>query len=304
MSVITTGSGPRLLQAGLNKIFGDTLKQHPNMNMEIFGMEKSKKAYEVDLQWEGLGLTQVKDEGANIQYDSMVQGFTPKYIHLTYALGIVATKEMLADEQYGVLTNRTKALAKSVMQTRNTTGAAILNNGFDTAYTMPGGDGKPLFSATHGNGPSGGTFSNLMGTPSDLTEATLEDMLVAIKNATDARGLKISLQARKLVVPPAYAFIAQRILASQLQSGTANNALNAIKSLNALPEGYVVNPYLTDVDAFFVLTDADQGLKCIVRQEPEFGEDESFNTGNKRFKVDYREAYGWTDARGAWGNAG
>lgn len=302
--IITTGSGPRLLQSGLNKIFGDTLKQHPNLNAEMYAMEKSKKAYEVDLQWEGLGLAKQKNEGDSIQYDSMTQGFVPKYIHLTYALGIIATKEMLQDEQYGVLANRTKALAKSVVQTRNTTGAAVFNNGFDTNFTMPGGDGKPLFSATHPNGPSGGTFSNLASTPSDLTESTLEDMLIQIKQATDARGLKISLMPRKLIVPPAYAFIAQRILNSQLQAGTGNNDINAMRSMNALPEGFVVNPYLTDSDAFFVITDADQGMKCIVRQEPEFAEDNSFNTGNMRFKVDYRESYGWTDPRGVYGNAG
>ena len=304
MSLITTGSGPRLLQTGLNKIYGQTLKQHPNLNEEMYQMEKSKKAYEVDLQWEGLGLVPEKDQGAQIDYDSMSQGFVPKYVHLTYALGIAATKEMLADEQYGVLTSRTKALAKSTVQTRNTTGAAVFNNGFDTSFVMPGGDGKPLFSATHGNGPHGGTFSNIAATAGDLTESTLEDMLIQIKNATDARGLKISLRATKLCVPPAYAFIAQRILNSELQSDSANNAINAVRSMNSLPDGFMTNPYFTDTDAWFVMTDADEGMKCIVRQEPEFGEDNSFNTGNMRFKVDYRESYGWTDPRGCYGNAG
>ena len=304
MSTITTGSGPRLLQAGLKNIFGNTLKQHPNLNEMMYKMGKSTKAYEVDLQWEGLGLAPVKNEGADLAYDSMSQGFVPKYVHLTYAKGIVATKEMLQDEQYGVLGRRTEALARSVVQTRNTTGAAVLNNGFDTAYVMSGGDGKPLFSASHVNGPHGGTYSNLAGTPSDLTEATLEDMLVQIKGATDARGLTVALNGRKLVVPNNYAFIAQRILKSQLQSDTANNAINAIASTNSLPEGFMVNPFLTDTDAFFVLTDADYGLQCMVRQEPEFAEDSDFNSSNRRFKVDYRESYGWSDPRGVYGNAG
>jgi len=224
--------------------------------------------------------------------------------HLTYALGIAATKEMLQDEQYGVLTNRTKALAKSVAQTRNTTGAAVFNNGFDASFVMPGGDGKPLFSATHGNGPHGGTFSNVAATAGDLTESTLEDMLIQIKNATDARGLKIALMATKLVTASEGTFNAQRILNSQLQSGTANNDINAIRSTDSLSGGFVTNPYLTDANSWFVLTNADQGMKCIVRQEPDFAEDNSFNTGSKRFKVDYRESYGWTDPRGCYGNEG
>jgi len=304
MAIITTGDGPRLLQSGLNKIFGDSLKQHPDFTSEMFAIEKSKKAYEIDLQWEGLGLAKQKDEGDMIQYDTMAQGFTPKYVHLTYALGITATKEMLQDEQYGVLANRTKALARSVVQTQNVLAASVFNNGFDTNYTMASGDGKPLFSATHPNGPHGGTYSNLAATSADLSESTLEDMLVQIKGAADARGLKANLAGRKLVVGPYYAFIAQRILASQLQSGTSNNAINAIKSLGALSEGFVVNPYLTDVDAWFVLTDVDNGLKCIVRQEAEFQEDNSFSTGNMRFKVDFRRSLGWTDPRGAYGNQG
>jgi len=301
---MTTGSLPRLLQLGLKNTFDVTVKEHPNFNAMMYDVQRSKSAYEVAAQVSGLGLLKAKTEGDAIQYDSMAQGYIPKFVHTTYALGIEATEELIADEKYGVLQKRARALAKSAMQTQNTIGAAVFNNGFDTGYTMTGGDGKPLFSATHVSGPNGGTYSNLAGTPSDLTESTLEDMLVQIKGATDARGLKVPLIAQKLVIPPAYSFIASRILKSQLQSGTGNNAINAIKESGLLSGGIVENPYLTDVDAWFIITDADDGLMQFIRQDVTFAEDVAFSTGSSRYKAQFRMSFGWADAHGVYGNAG
>lgn len=300
---MNTGSLQRLLAPGLKSVFDVTVKNHPDFNAMMYQVERSKKAYEVSAQVTGLGLMKAKSEGAAIQYDSMQQGYIPKYVHTTYALGIEATEELIADEQYAVLSKRAKALAKSAMQTQNTLGASVLVNGFDTAYTMVGGDGKPLFSATHVSGPNGGSYSNL-GTPADLSESTLEDLLIQIKGATDARGLRVPLIATKLIIPANYSFIASRIMNSQLQSSTANNAINAIKESGLLAGGIVENVYLSDPDAWFVKTDADEGLTQYIREDVNFKEDVAFSTGSSRYKATFRMSFGWSDAHGIYGNAG
>lgn len=300
---MNTGSLQRLLAPGLKSVFDVTVKNHPDFNAMMYKTERSKKAYEVSAQVTNLGLLKAKSEGAAIQYDSMAQGYIPKFVHTTYALGIEATEELIADEQYKVLEKRSAALARSAMQTMNTLGASVLVNGFDTNYTMVGGDGKPLFSATHVAGPNGGTYSNL-GTPADLSESTLEDLLIQIKGATDARGLKVPLIAQKLIIPANYSFIAARILNSQLQSGTANNATNAIRDSGLLSGGIVENVYLGDVDAWFVTTDAQEGLIQYIREDVTFKEDVAFSTGSSRYKASFRASWGWADAHGCYGNAG
>ena len=301
---ITTGNIPRLLQEGLNRIFGATYEEHPTEWDKIFDSSESRKAFEVDAQLEGLGLAPEKPEGDEISFDSMTQGFTPKYQNLTYAKGFIVTKEALADELYGQLENKTRRLAFSMSQTKEVVGANVLNRGFNSAFTQPDGDGLELFSSVHINGPSGGTFSNELAVAADLSEASLEDLLIVIGNATDPRGLQIALQGIRLVVPVALQFEAQRILGSVLQNDTGNNATNAVRDMNALRDGFTVNHYLTDTDAWFIKTNSPDGLKYFTRQAVEFGQDNAFTSGNARMKADERYSYGWSDPRGMYGSEG
>lgn len=302
--IIATGNLPRLLQEGLNRVFGNAYDQHPMEWDKVFDDFSSGKNYEVDAQLEGMGLAPEKPQGDEVSFDSMRQGFTPKYQHLTYAKGFIVTKEALQDELYGQLERRARALAFSMQQTKEVVAANILNRGFNSAFTMVDGDGKELFATDHPLGPSGGTFSNELATPADLSEASLEDLLIQIGNAVDARGLQIALQATRLVVPQALAFESQRILGSVLQNDTGNNATNAVRDMNSVRDGHTVNHYLTDTDAWFLKTNAPDGMKCFKRQEVQFGEDNAFTSGNARFKADERYSFGWSDPRGMYGSAG
>lgn len=301
---ITTGNIPRLLQEGLNRIFGATYAEHPTEWDKIFDRFDSRKAFEVDAQLEGLGLAPEKPEGDEVSFDSFTQGFTPKYKNLTYAKGFIVTKEAMADELYGQLENRTRRLAFSMTQTKETVAANILNRGFNSAFTQIDGDGVELFSTANINGPSGGTFSNKLSTDADLSEASLEDLLIIIGQATDPRGLQIALQGVRLVVPVALQFESQRILGSVLQNDTDNNATNAVRDMNALRDGFTVNHYLTDDSAWFVKTNAPDGMKYFTRQSVEFGEDNAFTSGNARMKADERYSFGYSDKRGIYGTAG
>lgn len=301
---ITTGSIPRLVQEGLAKIFGQTYDQHPIEWDKIFNSSTSRKNFELDQQYEGFGLAPVKPEGQEIEFDSAQQGFTPQYQHLTYAKGFIVTQEALEDELYGVFNKKARALAFSMQQTKEIVGADILNDAFDSAATMPGGDGVSLLNTAHINGPSGGTFSNVQATPAALSEASIEDLTIQIRNATDTRDLKIALQPIRLIVPTSLVYQSQRILNSVLQNQTANNATNALRDLNAIPDGYVVNHYLDDTDAWFIKTNAFEGMKYWTRRETSFGEDNAFTTGNMRLKTDARYSFGWSDPRGMYGSAG
>jgi len=301
---ITTGNIPRLLQDGLDKIFGQTYDEHSTEWDKIFDTNTSSKAFELDQQMEGFGLAAEKPEGQDIEFDSASQGFTPQYKHITVAKGFIITKEARQDELYGVFKKRARALAFGMTQFKEITGANILNNGFDSNFLMTGGDGVELFSQLHVNGPSGGTFQNELTVPTDLSEASLEDMLILISNATDPRGLRIALTPERLIVPTALAFETQRILKSVLQNDTANNAVNAIRDMDALPGGHTVNHYLTDVNAWFVKTNSPEGMKYYTRQAVEFGEDNAFSSGNAREKSDERYSFGWSDPRGMFGSAG
>ena len=301
---ITTGNFPRLLQEGLNKVFGNTYDEHATEWDKIFDSTESRKNFEVDAQLEGMGLAPEKPEGDEISFDSFRQGFTPKYKHLTYGKGFIVTKEALADELYGQLMQKARMLAFSMSQTKETVAANILNRGFNSAFTMVDGDGLELFSTDHINGPSGGTFSNKLTVDADLTEASLEDLLIVIGNATDPRGLQIKIKGTRLVVPVALQFEAQRILGSVLQNDTGNNATNAVVDMNSIRDGFTVNNYLTDTDAWFIKTDAPEGMKYFTRQSVEFGQDNAFTSGNARMKADERYSYGWSDPRGMYGSAG
>jgi len=302
---ITRGNLPRLLQEGVANVFGNTYDEWPEEWPMMFMRDTSRKAFEIDVQFEGFGLASPKDEGGDISFDSQRQGFTPTYTHTTFGKGFVVTKEALQDELYDLFARRARALAFSMRQTKEVTGANVFNNGFDPAFVQPGGDGEPLFSATHINGPTdGGTYSNVLAVPSDLSETALEDLIIQIGEATDPRGLRISLVPQKLCVPVQLTFEAQRILGSVLQNDTANNATNSLRDLTALRDGYGVNHYLTDVNAWFITTNSPDGLKMYQRQEVEFGEDMAFSTSNTRFKADERYSFGWTDPRGCFASAG
>jgi len=304
MSTITTGNFPRLLQEGLNKVFGNTYNQHETEWDKIFDRNESRKNFEVDAQLEGFGLAPEKPEGDEIAFDSISQGFTPKYKHLTYGKGFIVTKEALADELYGQLMSKARMLAFSRTQTKEVVGANILNRGFNSAFTQVDGDGIELFSTVNVNGPSGGTYSNKLAIDADLSEASLEDLLIIIGNATDPRGKQIKIKGTRLIVPVASQFEAQRILGSVLQSDTGNNATNAVRDMNSIRDGFTVNNYLTDTDAWFIKTDSPDGMKYFTRQSVEFGQDNAFTSGNARMKADERYSFGYSDKRGMYASAG
>jgi len=302
---ISTGSIPRLLQLGVNEVFGNSLKQHDAKWPMMFKSGTSSKAFEVDVQLEGFNRASSKPEGDDIEFDSRRQGFTPKYVNTTFAKGYIVTEEALEDELYGQLNEGARALARVMNITKEIEGAAIYNNGFDSASVMVDGDGSELFATDHSNGPSGGTYSNRLTVDADLSEASLEDLLAIIQTVTDARGLPAALQAQRLIVAAgASSFNAQRILGSVLQNDTGNNATNAVRDMNSIRDGWMSNAFLTDPDAWFVTTDAPQGLKFFLRRAVRFGQDNSFTTGNARFKADERYCFGWSDARGAFGSQG
>lgn len=301
---ISTGSLPRLLQQGVANVFGNSLKEHVKKWDKMFMANQSSKAFEVDVQLEGFNRASSKPEGDDITFDSRQQGFTPKYIHTTFAKGYIVTEEALEDELYGQLNDGARALARVMNLTKEIEGAAVYNNGFDGAVLMTDGDGQALFSTAHSNGPSGGTYSNRLTVDADLSEAALEDMLIQIQTINDARGLPAALQAIRLLVAPANSFEAQRILGSVLQNDTGNNATNAVRDMNSVRDGFMSNPFLTDTDAWFLTTDAPHGMKYYTRRIVRFGQDNAFTSGNARFKADERYSFGWSDARGAFGTPG
>lgn len=301
---ISTGSISRLLQDGVKNVFGDELKEHPNKWEMLFRSLESNKAFELAVQLEGFGLASEKAEGDDITFDSRRQGFTPKYIHTAFAKAFSVTREALDDELYNQLNEGAQALAKSMRITQEVQGANIFNNGFDSGSTMVDGDGSALFATNHARGPSGGTYSNTLAVAADLSEASLEDLLIQIREITDARGLKADLNAKRLAVAPSNMFEAQRILGSVLQNDTANNATNAIRDMGSVSEGFMSNPYFTDPDAWFLTTDATDGLKYYSRTAVEFGQDNAFSSQNARFKAYQRYSFGWDNARGAFGSEG
>jgi hypothetical protein len=303
--VITTGNISRLLVEGVKNVFGQAYEHHTKQWDMLFDQEQSRKAFEQDQQFEGFGLAPVKQEGAGVAYDSQQEGFSPKFQNLTYAKGFIVTKEAMDDNLYNLFERRARALAFSMQQTKENVGANIYNRGFNSAFLMPGGDGVELFSTAHVNGPSDSTtFSNELATPAALSEASLEDMLIQINEATDPRGLRIALRGERLIVPPKLGFEAERILNSVLQNDTGNNAINAVRSTGMLPAGHMVNNYLTSNTAWFIKTNAPDGMKAMSRQEVDFDQDMDFGTSNARFKADERYSFGWSDPRGAYGSAG
>lgn len=301
---VTTGNIPRLLQEGLNSVFGNAYDEHQEEFPQFYELKDSMKAFEVDAQLEGMGLAPEKAEGDEIAMDSFRQGFTPKYKHLTFAKGFIITKEALADELYGEMKKRAGALAFSMRQTKEVVAANVINRAFNNSFTMVDGDGVSLINLAHVNGPSGGTFSNRITVNADLSEQSLEDLLIQIGEIRDPRGLRIALQGISLNIPVALQFEAQRILGSVLQNDTVNNATNALRDMKSIREGFMVNHYLTDPKAWFIRTNARDGLTCFKRQNVEFGQDNAFTSGNARFKADERYSFGWSDPRTIFGSEG
>ena len=290
------------LLPGLNALFGLEYSRYGEEHKEIFETETSERSFEEETKLSGFSAAPVKNEGSAIAYDNGQEVYTARYNHETIALGFSLTEEAVEDNLYDSLSARyTKALARAMAYTKQTKAAAILNNGFDTDY--PGGDGKPLFSASH---PlvSGGTNSNIPNTPVDLNETALEDAVIQIAAWTDERGLLIAAKPRKLIIPPSLMFVATRLLETELRVSTADNDINAIKSNGSIPEGYAVNHFLTDPDAWFLSTDVPNGLKHFVRVPLATSSDGDFDTGNMRFKARERYSFGWSDSLGMYGSEG
>lgn len=301
MAVITTGSHPKALWPGVRKFVMGEYSEHPTEYDKVFDMQSSKMAYEEDVETTGFGLAQIKSEGAAVAYDTHSQGFTKRYTHVAYAKGYIVTREELDDNQYKSRSfKRGKALAFSFRTTKEIVAANVLNRAFSNSYL--GGDAKELIATDH---PTlAGNQSNELSVAADLSEAALEDMLTQIMEAKNSRGLQIAIRGDKLIVPPALAFTAERILKSSLQNDTADNAINAIRSMGLLRGGVMVNHYLTDNDAWFIKTDAPDGLLGFQRTPFEFTQDNDFDTENAKAKGYERYTFGWTDWRGLFGSEG
>ncbi len=290
------------LLPGLNALFGLEYDRYGEEHKEIYETESSDRSFEEETKLSGFANAPVKNEGAAIAYDNAQEAFTSRYNHVTIALGFSLTEEAVEDNLYDSLSARyTKALARSMANTKQVRAANVVNNGFNAAYT--GGDGVPLFSDAH---PlvSGGTNSNTQDTPADLSEASLENAVIQIAAWTDERGLLIAAKPRKLVIPPALQFVATRILETQLRVGTADNDINAMYTNSSIPEGYTVNHYLTDTNGFYLTTDVPNGMKHFERTALTTSMDGDFDTGNVRYKARERYSFGWSDPLGMWGSPG
>jgi hypothetical protein len=290
------------LLPGLNALFGLEYSRYGEEHKEVFETESSERSFEEETKLSGFSAAPVKNEGSAIRYDNAQEAFTARYNHETIALGFSITEEAVEDNLYDSLSARyTKALARAMAYTKQTKAAAVLNNGFDTDFN--GGDGVPLFSASH---PlvSGGVNANIPSTPADLNETSLEAAVIQIAGWTDERGLLIAAKPKKLVIPVSLMFVATRLLETELRVGTADNDINAIKSNGSIPGGYTVNHYLTDTDAWFLTTDVPNGLKHFVRAPLANSMDGDFDTGNVRYKARERYSFGWSDPLGMWGSAG
>jgi hypothetical protein len=297
--IITTASHPKALWPGIKAWWGQVYDEHATEYDKLFDSDTSSMNYEEDVQLTGFGLAPRKSEGSGVSYDSELQGFTTRYTHVAYALGYIVTKEELDDNLYEqVSRRRSAALAMSFRQTKENVGANVYNRAFTGAYT--GGDGVPLCATNHPN-VSGGTFANKPTVDADLSEASLEDALIAIMGFQNDRGLLINVMPRSLVVARQNWYNANRILKSTYTPGSADNSINVLKATNALPEGIVMNHYLTSPNAWFVRTNIQNGLKYYSRVGIQFDQDNDFDTMNAKAKGYERYSFGWTDPRAIYG---
>ena len=297
---INTGNFVKALWPGVNAWYGKAYNEFKVEHTDLFSTYSSRRAWEEDVGFSGFGLAQVKGEGASISYDSARQGFVNRYTHVVYALGFIITKEMVDDDQYDVIGQaRASALAFSIRQTKETLAANVYNRAFNTSYT--GGDGKPLGSATHPN-IAGGTWSNMPSVAADISEAALEQATIDLQKFTNDRGLRISVRPKKLIVPVDLDYEANKIMRTEYEVGTANNTVNLVRS--RFPGGVVINHYLTDTDAWFIMTDVQNGMKHFERSADNFDSDDDFDTNNAKFKAQFRASWGWTDPRCMYLSAG
>ena len=290
------------LLPGLNALFGLEYKKYGEEHKEIFETETSERSFEEETKLSGFSAAPVKNEGAAIAYDNAQEAWTARYVHETIAMGFSLTEEAMEDNLYDSLSTRyTKALARGMAYTKQVKAASILNNAFTGGPTY--GDGQVLCSTAH---PlvSGGTNSNTPSTPADLNETSLEAAVIQIAAWTDERSLLIAAKPRKLIIPPALMFVAERLLTTELRVGTNDNDVNALKSMGSIPEGYAVNHYLTDPNAWFLMTDVPNGLKHFVRTPLQNSMDADFDTGNARYKSRERYSFGVSDPLGIFGSPG
>ena len=290
------------LLPGLNALFGMEYARYGEEHKEVYETETSERSFEEETKLSGFSAAPVKNEGSAIAYDNAQEAWSTRYTHETIALGFSITEEAIEDNLYDSLSGRyTKSLARAMAYTKQVKAAAVLNNGFSNTY--PGGDGVSLFNASH---PliSGGTNSNTPTTQVDLNETSLEAAVIQIAAWTDERGLLIAAKPKKMVVPPALMFTAKRLLDTELRVATADNDINAIKQMGAIPEGYCVNHFLTDPNAWFLTTDVPNGMKHFVRTPLQNSMDGDFDTGNVRYKARERYSFGWSDPLGMWGSSG
>lgn len=299
--VISTGNHPKALWPGVHAWVMGQYDEHPQEYSQIFDMETSNMAYEEDVELTGFGLATVKTEGGSTSYDSHTQGYTTRYTHVAYSLGYIVTREERDDNLYKSRAfKRGKQLTFAFNTTKEIVAANILNRAFNTSYA--GGDGKPLLAADH---PSlAGNWSNVLSTAADLSEAAIEDLLVQISEAKNSRGLQIAIKEDKLIVAPSNVFEAERIMKSTLRNDTDTNAVNAIRSMGRFPGGVCANHYLTDADAWFIKTNAPNGMTGFNRTKFEFKKDNDFDTDNAKAKGYERYSFGWSDPRGLYGTPG
>jgi len=292
------------LLPGLNALFGLEYARYGEEHKEIYETETSERSFEEETKLSGFSAAPVKNEGSAIAYDNAQEAWTARYNHETIALGFSLTEEAIEDNLYDSLSARyTKALARAMAYTKQVKAANVLNNGFNNSGNYDGGDGQPLFSNAH---PlvSGGTNSNIPAVAADLNETSLENAVIQIAAWTDERGLLIAAKPKKLIVPPALQFVATRLLETQLRVGTNDNDINAIVNNGSIPEGYTINHFLTDTNAWFLTTDVPNGMKHFVRTPLANSMDGDFDTGNVRYKARERYSFGWSDPLGMYGSQG
>ena len=290
------------LEPGLNALFGMEYDRYENEHSEIYETETSDRAFEEEVMLSGFGNAPTKSEGAGVSFDVANEAFTARYTHETVALAFALTEEAIEDNLYDRLGARyTKALARSMAHTKQIKAAATLNNAFNSSFT--GGDGVELCATNHPLS-GGGTFANEPSTAADLNETSLEDALISISTFVDERNMIVAMRGMKLIVPPQLQFIADRLLESTLRPGTADNDVNAIRNMGMLPEGYTINHFLTDTDAFFIKTDAPNGFKMFERSPLATSMEADFDTGNMRFKARERYSFGFSDPRCVFGSPG
>ena len=301
MAVIVTSNHPKALWPGVYAWFGMKYNEHVTQYTDLFEMKNSSQNYEESVASTGFPLAVQKSEGSGVAYADHNQEYVKRYIHVAYALGFIVTEEEIDDNLYkGKAFDRAGALAFSMRQTKEVIGANVYNNATTAGYI--GGDGKVLLATGHTS--QIGDQSNKLATAADLSEASLEDLLIQMSKAKNSRGLRIAIKPKNLIIPPDLVFEANRILKSTLQNDTANNAINALKATNALPGGITMNNYLTDTDQWFIRTDVNNGMCCFDRKIKDLEQDNDFDTGNAKTKKYERYSFGWTDWRGIYGSEG